>query len=267
MLRHDDPDSCQMLSGDHSIYDVRGRLELLRIAVLLYRILTIQQTQLPSNAVPLGSQQEFPSGTTITVMEDYVIKHVDLQKQPHLVDQLQELQKMYKATAASKHLIRSEDGPHIRTKYTVSLYPFGEQLWPQHILARITSLAQLQAAIKGVLLALKDLHAAKFAHTDIRWPNVIKCSNNAFCLIDLETAVELGCKWNDAKHGPKRICWPDEILTRGKYTAKSDLMLVGQMLKQPELPSLDESGAHFAEQLLAKAWSVESALDHVWLQP
>ena len=128
-------------------------------------------------------------------------------------------------------------------------------------------MAQLQATIKGVLLALKDLHVAKFAHTDIRWPNVIKCSNNAFCLIDLETAVKLGCKWNDAKRGPKRICWPDEILTRGKHTAKSDLMLVGQMLKQPELPSLDESGVHFAEQLLAKAWSVESPLDYVWLQP
>ena len=124
MLHRDDPDSCQMLSGDHSIYDARGRLELLRIAVLLYRILTIQQTQLASNAVPLGSQQEFPSGTTITVMQDYVIKHVDLQQQPHLVDQLQELQKMYKATAASKHLVRSIDGPFMRTLYTVSLYPF-----------------------------------------------------------------------------------------------------------------------------------------------
>ena len=56
MQRRDDPDSCHVLSGDHSIYDFRGRLELLRIAVLLYRILAIQQTQLPSDAVPLGSQ-------------------------------------------------------------------------------------------------------------------------------------------------------------------------------------------------------------------
>ena len=86
------------------------------------------------------------------------------------------------------------DSPYIRTKYTVSLYPFGEQLWPESIPARITSLAQLQAAIRCIMLALKDLHAANFAHTDIRWPNVIKCSNNGFCLIDLETAVELGCK-------------------------------------------------------------------------
>ena len=227
----------------------------------------LQQTQLPSDAVPLSSQRVFCSGTTITVMEDYVIKHVDLQEQRHLVDQLSELQKMYKATAASQHLIRSKGGPYIRTKYTVSLYPVGEQLWPENIPTRITSLAQLQAAIRCTLLALKGLHAANFAHTDIRWPNVIKCSNNTFCLIDLETAVELGCKWSVAKHGPRRICWPEKILTRGKYTEKSDLMLVGQMLKQPELPSLNESGDLFAKQLLAKSISVESALHHVWLGP
>ena len=86
-------------------------LSSLRIAVLLYRILAIQQTQLPSDAVQLGSQRVFSSGTTIAIMEDYVIKHVDLQKQKHLVNQLEELQKMYKATATSKHLIRSERGP------------------------------------------------------------------------------------------------------------------------------------------------------------
>ena len=138
MLRRDDADSCQVLSGNHSTNDIRGRIELLRIAVLLYRILAIQQTQLPSDAVPLGSQRVFSSGTTITVLEDYVIKHVDLQKQRHVVDQPSKLQKMYKATAASKHLIRSRGGPYIRTKYTVSLYTFGEQLWPENIPARIT---------------------------------------------------------------------------------------------------------------------------------
>ena len=30
-----------------------------------------------------------------------------------------------------------------------------------------------------------------FAHTDIRWPNAMKCSNTMFCLFDLETAVML----------------------------------------------------------------------------
>ena len=44
-------------------------------------------------------------------------------------------------------------------------------------------------------------------------------------------------------------------------------MLVGQMLKQPELPYFDESGDLFAEQLLTKSVSVEGALHHAWLQP
>lgn len=52
MLRCDDPDSCLVLSGDHNICLMRGRLQLLRIAVLLCRILAIQQTQMPSDAVP-----------------------------------------------------------------------------------------------------------------------------------------------------------------------------------------------------------------------
>ncbi|KAL3157970.1 hypothetical protein ABBQ32_012371 [Trebouxia sp. C0010 RCD-2024] len=266
MLRRDDPDSCHVLSGDHSIYDMRGRLQLVRIAILLYRILAIQQTQLPSDAVPLASVLEFSSGTKITVMEDYVIKRVDIEKQPLLVERLGELQKLYKATRGSKHLIGSEEGPHIHTKYTVILSPFGEQLGPGYLSFRIHSLAQLQAAIRCILLALRDLHAAKFAHTDIRWPNVIKCSNETFRLIDLETAVILGCKWNLRQHGAHRVGWRNDTLTRGRYTAGSDLALVGQLLTEPGLPPVGESGSLFAEELMAKSLSLQQALHHAWLQ-
>ena len=266
MLRRDAPDSCIVLSGDHNIYAIRGRLKLLRIAVLLYRILTIQQTQLPSDAVPLGSELEFSSGTTITIMEDYIIKRVDIQKQPHLVDQLAELQELYRATKTSQHLIRSEEGPHIRNRYTVILSPFGDQLWSGSVFTGITSLSQLQAAIRCVLLALKDLHTAGFAHTDIRWPNVIKCSADAFCLIDLETAVKLGCKWDIGKHGPHRNAWTGNTLTGGRYTAESDLELVGHMLTEPGLPPLGEFGCLFAEDLMAKSVSLQGALQHIWLQ-
>ena len=266
MLRRDDPDSCHVLSGDHSIYDMRGRLELVRIAILLYRILAIQQTQLPSDAVPLASVLEFSSGTKITVMEDYVIKRVDIEKQPLLVDRLAELQELYKATRASTHLILSDEGPHIHKKYTVILSPYGEQLGPGYLSFRIQSLAKLQAAIRCVLLALRDLHAAEFAHTDIRWPNIIECSNETFRLIDLETAVVLGCKWSVRLHGPHRIGWRNNTLTRGRYTAASDLGLVGQLLTEPGLPPLGEFGSCFAEELMAKSLSLQQALDHLWLQ-
>lgn len=53
-------------------------------------------------------------------MEDSIIKHVDHEKQLHLVDQLAALQQLYRATKASEHLIRSEDGPQICTKHTVT---------------------------------------------------------------------------------------------------------------------------------------------------
>ena len=266
MLRRDEPDSCQVLSGDHSIYGMRGRLELVRIAILVYRILAIQQTQLPSDPVPLASVLEFPSGTKITVMEDYVINRVDIEKQPLLVDRLAELQELYKATRASKHLIGSEEGPHVHKKYTIILSPFGEQLGPGCLSFRIQSLAQLQAAIRCILLALRDLHAAKFAHTDIRWPNVIRCSNKTFRLIDLETAVILGCKGNVRQHGPHRVGWRNDTLTRGRYTAGSDLALVGQLLTEPGLPPLGECGSLFAEKLMAKSLLLQQALQHAWLQ-
>ena len=58
MLRRDNPDSCLVLNGNHKTYAMRGRLQLLRIAVLWCDILAIQQTQVLSDAVPLGSELE-----------------------------------------------------------------------------------------------------------------------------------------------------------------------------------------------------------------
>ena len=123
-------------------------------------------------------------------MEDSIIKHVDHEKQPHLVDQLAALQQLYRATKASEYLIRSEDGPQICTKHS-HLSPFDDQLGSGSVANRIVSVTQLQAAIRCILLALKDLHAATFAHTNIWWPNVMKCRNTMVCLGDLETLQKL----------------------------------------------------------------------------
>lgn len=67
MLRRDDPDTCTVVSGDHDIYSTRGRLQLLRLAVLPYRTLAIQHARVPSDAAPLGRQLEFAWGRTITI--------------------------------------------------------------------------------------------------------------------------------------------------------------------------------------------------------
>ena len=199
-------------------------------------------------------------------MEDYVVKHVDLQKQPHLRHQLSDLQEMYTATKGSQHLIRSETGPTVRIKYTVILSPYGDRLGNGYLSMRIRSTTQLQAAIRCILLALQDLHAANFAHTDIRWPNVIKCSDDVFCLIALEAAVRLGCQWDVSKDGPHRVSWTRNTLANNRYTAESDLALVGQLLTHPELPALGKSGSQFAKELIDKSSSVQQALHHAWLR-
>ena len=118
---------------------------------------------------------------------------------------------------------------------------------------RIKSLAQLQAAIRCVLLGLKDLHAARFAHTDIWWPNVIKCNGDAYCLIDLAIAVRLNCTWSIREHGPHHHAWTESTLTEG-YTAESDLTLVGQLLTERDLPAIGESGNPFAQELPVVAY-------------
>lgn len=166
---------------------------------------------------------------------------------------------MYKATTASKHLIRSENGPDIHIKYTVIISPCGV-----HLSVSIKAKAQLQAAVRCMLLALENLHAAKFANTDIRCD---KCSHNAFCLTDLETAVGLGCKWDVSRHDPRRVSWSQITLTDDRYTAESDMGLEGQLLTHPALRALEQSDNHFYKELMDKALSLQQALQHVWLQP
>ena len=95
---------------------------------------------------------------------------------------------------------------------------------------------------------------------------MIKCSNDAFCLTDLETAVKLDCKWDVGKYEPHRKAWTGNTLTKGRYTAESDLGLVGHMLTEPGLPPLGEAGSLFAKELMAKSVSLQGALQHVWLQ-
>ena len=38
---------------------------------------------------------------------------------------------------------------------------------------------------------MQAIHAARFGHADLRWPNIIKLTRGAFRVIDLELAVPL----------------------------------------------------------------------------
>ena len=102
-----------------NIYPMRGRLQLLQIAVLLYRNLAMQQLNCQVMLCHwVVSRSSLPAQRPLSWKT--IIKHVDHEKQPHLVDQLAALQQLYRATKASERLIRSEVGSQICTKYTVA---------------------------------------------------------------------------------------------------------------------------------------------------
>ena len=130
----------------------------------------------------------------------------------------------------------------------------------------LSDLPALRRAVRHVLLALQDLHAAGAAHTDVRWPNIIHLPTDSFVLIDLETAVPLDCSWDVRKHGPYRACWCQdvaEVLQQGQFTALSDARLVGKLM-HAKLPLLDDGGQVLASALREGKLTVSSALGHHW---
>lgn len=80
--------------------------------------------------------------------------------------------------------------------------------------------------------------------------SVIKCSDDAFCLMGLEMVVQLGCKWDTRKHGSHLNARSENSLTRGKYTAESNLALMEQLMTEPGLLRLGDFGSQFDEQLM-----------------
>jgi hypothetical protein len=114
------------------------------------------------------------------------------------------------------------------------------------------------------LTGLQHLHKGQWGHGDVRWANVMCEERGRYRLIDLESAQKL----NEKTKGFDAKAWghQKEALEDGKFTAKSDLYMVGRMLKELNEPSvLDTVGEEFREALLSHSLTVEQALGHPWL--
>ena len=205
-------------------------------------------------------------GTSIQILDGYVIKVIQLEQQPHVRKQANFLSQLYKDTCTCSFLINAKEPAKLhRTKWSIQLTPHGQEL---HRPARfITDLTIPRRAISHVLKGLQAMHIAKVAHTNVRWENVIMTPGKAFRLIDLETAVPVDCKWDEAVHGPHRKCWKDigQVLQRGRFSVTSDLKLVSSLMRSPSLPQLDAAGEQLAVNLLTGIKTVEEALANPWI--
>lgn len=263
MLQQDQP-GCVQLIRDLNFTSLLDRIIIIRLAIIIYRIIYKQQVQLPADCVPLGSTFPGSPGTSIQVFDGYVIKIVRLGDQPHVKKQAAFLMKLYADTNQSSYLINAKQTPKLhRSTWSVHLDLYGQTLHqPGHY---IRDLPTLQRAVHHVLHGLQDMHTQNAAHTDVRWPNIIMTSGSSFRLIDLETAVPLGCKWKQATHGPHRKCWDGmAILNNGRFTASSDLKLVSRLMQASTLPPLDGLGQQLAAALQHGSLSLSAALAHPW---
>lgn len=116
-----------------------------------------------------------------------------------------------------------------------------------------------------ILQALRTLHGANWGHGDLRWPNVIWLHSDHFVLIDLEGVVKLGSTGLGSP-GQTPLAWGpnNEALDgEGVFTARSDLYMLGCMLRQADIS--DPAGIALRDALVGKALDLDAALAHPWL--
>lgn len=117
------------------------------------------------------------------------------------------------------------------------------------------------------------LHKAGFGHGDLRWENVVWVTDSCFVVIDLEGTIALdrqeemqqvlGCAVCPCAWGANK-----EALVGGRFTAASDLYMLGRMVQQIQEvhpTAVSEAGVGLMHELLNKRISLELAQAHTWL--
>ncbi|KAL0018074.1 hypothetical protein WJX77_001729 [Trebouxia sp. C0004] len=88
------------------------------------------------------------------------------------------------------------------------LEPVGQPVVSKHFDQRPQSSGELKKSIRCILHALEVLHQAGFAHTDLRWENIILQHAGQWVLIDLEFACELdSVPFTPVGHTRKVTAW------------------------------------------------------------
>ncbi|KAG5189087.1 hypothetical protein JKP88DRAFT_243346 [Tribonema minus] len=212
-----------------------GVLNCIHHTILLTSIICLQSKQLPSSYIHIGSSVFTEPGTTITYGDREVEKRVDLSAVSMSLERLSFLGQVYQAVRGEPCLVQALEPPATtqprrlgaKQEYCVTLWPVGTALG-----CAPANPVELYNAVRCILQGLRVLHSNNIGHGDLRWPNVIKTSASQFVLIDLEGAMPLGSTVDlDIQMMP--IAWQEgAVLENNRYTAKSDLLQLANMLRR-----------------------------------
>ncbi|KAG5177765.1 hypothetical protein JKP88DRAFT_248655 [Tribonema minus] len=240
-----------------------GMLQAIGMLILATGIVCAQREHLADTHYVLGAKVERDNGTTITWMDNFVNKRINLETYKNTNAReitnarAKDLGKLYKAAAQCPFLIHALQPPKvIEQTYSVNLCPLGRALSSAPALPE-----SLQAVTRCIVQALDSLHKAGFGHGDLRWPNVIHVHGPAYVLIDLEGAVKL----QSTPQRPFPDAWQGgRYLVNSKFTKQSDFGMLADMIG--ECSTLSADAANFIGALRQGRFaSASAALAHPWL--
>lgn len=236
------------------------RLQIVRMALNMFRVLVALRRIMPPDVPPLYTKQAREGGAYVMIMDDHVVKRCKPEDSA-----------IYALLAPNAAAI--PNCVAVQVQHTTAAGDMILHITPVCSLSKPASVAQLRAAIRCVLVALDVLHANGFNHRDVRWPNVL-------CGPDLTGRTWLLADWElagrDREVLPARYRDSDgfapETRAGRPYTHAADVWQVGRLAAAETFSAMtagSAAAAAFITTLTAAEPSVRpscaDALLHEWL--
>ncbi|DBA89100.1 TPA: hypothetical protein ACH3X1_016273 [Trebouxia sp. C0004] len=201
----------------------------------------------------------------IQFFDTFVQKRITFSNESWPVSRCQLMKTVYAASKTCPFLIHAQQPPHAsknRKQYVVDLEPVGQPVHSKYSDHKPCHVHQLKDSIRCILRALVVLHQAGFAHTDLRWENIILQRAGIWVLIDLEFA----CVLDTLPFTPNRhVRKVRPELYEKPWAAVCDVILVGDLMDACHVPDLDGQGIELKCSMQAGKWNTAaSVLEHLW---
>jgi hypothetical protein len=212
-----------VLEDASDIFNLRvelDRLRIVRVTFNMFRVLVALRRRMPAKVPPLYTAQARSDGTSITIMDDHVLKVC----WPAPAEVYACLEEGSSTALPCSIRIKSNVVPPGGNGVThLKIQPVCTDMLPD-------SEVNLQRAVMCVLRALAAFHARGFVHRDVRWPNLLRDPNcGDYLLSDFELASRHGTCLPPRFHGLQSF--PPETRSSGAYTAPGDVWHVGQLVR------------------------------------
>lgn len=239
------------------------RVEIVKAAFNMFRVLISLRRKMPQYVPTLYTEQKRDDNTTITIMDDHVLKYC----QPTLLEIYACLSGEDKIRCTVSIEVKEKRGKVSSRFITLIIKPVCIEVLPSNE-------PELKSSICAILDALIDFHARGYVHRDIRWPNILRDVRGCWLLADFELAAKIGSLLpHRFRHSD---CFSPEVRHGEPCTEALDIWQVGLLVlswqQHPNLSSairLSKLAANFIVDLMHEGMgarpSAIKARMHAWL--